>query len=245
VRQTLPIAPGPGAVPDAVLAAYADGNKVFARLFSRWMDSNGWSHPTVTRLAKAALGGKEGWLHSSQIASLRHGDTRNPGPRAFVAIERLNHYIWFYVNQKLLIPGTDNDADYKAATPITEGGQPPPLGWFVEVFCGYRQPQEFPMFMLTAMPTDKVESASRSLSRMIRSLMSQRNLDPLEDFNSILKYWITNDHLSLDRLRKVVMTTEPLTPEELEEELARLTVLLQKLGAPVGDEEELLSQLLR
>ena len=88
VRRPLRDPSGTGRGPSDPLAAYAEGNHVVARLFSRWMDGKGWSHPTVTRLAKAAPGGKEGWLHSSQIASQRHGETRNPArwrQRAWIA----------------------------------------------------------------------------------------------------------------------------------------------------------------
>ena len=67
-------------VPD-YLSLYAKGRRTFSLLFSRWMDTNEWSH--------ACMGGVR-WLHSSQISGLRHNGLENPGPRTFIALERLN-----------------------------------------------------------------------------------------------------------------------------------------------------------
>ena len=60
---------------------YEKGLHTFSILFTRWMDSNDWSHPIMVSLAKGAMGGT-GWLHSSQISGLRHAKLRSPGLKA-------------------------------------------------------------------------------------------------------------------------------------------------------------------
>ena len=75
-KKSSPLAPG-----DATLRDRFDtGTQNFARLFTKWMDTNGWSHPIMVSLATACLelpDGK-GWLHSSQISGLRHAPLLHP-----------------------------------------------------------------------------------------------------------------------------------------------------------------------
>jgi hypothetical protein len=214
-------------------------------MFTRWMDGNGWSHPITTKLAKAAMGGEHGWLHSSQIASIRAADTRNPGPRTFVAIERLNYYLWRYQTEKKLIPTTKSSNDYANATPITEDGLPPSLGWFVEVFSGYRQPKDFDIEVLK-IPPDQAELICKRLGRMIRNQMVSQSLDLVEDLGSVLyAHYPTKEKVSLDRVRALALGNPVLNAGELELELPNLAVLMKGLGLPISTEDELLSQVRR
>lgn len=223
--------------------AYDQGRQVFARLFTRWMDGNSWSHPVMTRLARGCTGGSEGWLHSSQIANLRHADTRNPGPRTFVAIERLNYYVWRYQNERKLIPGTESSNEYQTAVPILADDQPPGLGWFFEVFCGYRVPDS--VLDPIKVPPDQAIRMSRALGRLLRRLMMDRGMDPVEDLSSVLSRYTTQESTSLERIRRVTLLTQPLTADELEAELQNLTALVASLGGPCSTEDDLLSQLRR
>lgn len=234
----------PSDEPGSAIPAYEAGAKVFARMFTRWMDGNSWSHPVTTKLAKAAMGGKEGWLHSSQIASLRAADTRNPGPRTFVAIERLNYYLWRYTQFKELIPNTPSSNDYLDARPITENDEPPSLGWFLEVFCGYRVPQEFDI-STRAIPADQAPLISKRLGRLIRQQMTEEGFDVVEDLGSILfRHYPTKERTSLDRVRSVTLTGATLDATELELELPNLVALLTGLGH-ITTEDDLLAELRR
>ena len=62
--------------------SYEAGIRVFALLFTRFMDLNGWSHPVMVSLARAALDDVS-WLHSSQISGLRHGKLISPALARF------------------------------------------------------------------------------------------------------------------------------------------------------------------
>lgn len=115
------------------------GRIAFSDLIRSWMDLSGWSHPKIIQLGKASMTGI-GWLHSSQINGLRTGKLINPGPRVFVAIERLNRSLYDYGATKALIPGTSSSALYAKAYAITVDDQPPELGWWIEAFCGEHLP---------------------------------------------------------------------------------------------------------
>jgi len=104
------------------------------------MGRNQWSHPVMVALARQVCGNS--WLHNSQISGLRHAGLTSPGPRQFIALEQLNKAINKYQLTSKTIPGTDSSRTYKNTQPIIEAGatESPPLGWFIEVFCGCREP---------------------------------------------------------------------------------------------------------
>ena len=77
---------------------FEQGAVTFARWFAKLMDANGWSHPKLVELAKVATDGKS-WVHSSQIASLRIGKLKSPGPRSFASLSYLWSEIDAYQNQ--------------------------------------------------------------------------------------------------------------------------------------------------
>ena len=97
-----------------LVQAYLTGNKNFAILFTRWMDRNEWSHPIVVALAKGVCGGAS-WFHSSQISGIRQGKSQSPGPRQFIAIQRLNQALYDYKNGGPLIPGTSSSNNYNSS----------------------------------------------------------------------------------------------------------------------------------
>lgn len=178
-----------------------------------------------------------GWLHSSQIASLRHGQTRNPGPRTFVAIERLNYYLWLYTTEKKLIPGTPSSNDYKEAVPITEDSQAPPLGWFVEVFCGFRVPKDFDLSVIR-IPNGQAVQYMKRIGRLLRQNMVDAGFDVVEDLNSALyQHYPTKERDALDRARSVVLGQGELDEQALEQELDGLAVFSQELGGSDSTED--------
>ena len=221
--------------------AYENGVKAFSILFCRWMDTNEWSHPTMTALAKACLNGV-GWLHSSQISGLRHARLENPGPRTFVAIERLNYFIWRYATTKALIPGTESSNAYRHAYPITENGEPPPLGWWVEVFCGTRLPSDIDL-RLTFFTEDQATDFSRTWGRTIRRLMAAKGIDLITDLERVVRErYPARDADRVDRLLSVIRDIHPWTPDELSMELPALTAFTAEMGGP-PTEDELLDEI--
>lgn len=214
---------------------YQSGIQNFAKLFRLWMDSNNWSHPVMTALLKAALNGN-GWLHSSQISGFRHARMRNPGPRAFVAIERLNYYLHRYATKKILIPNTTSANHYSQAFVIEENGEPPPLGWWFEVFSGVRLPRNYDLEgpLLTE---EEAERLSRNLARWFRRSMAVRGYDPIEDLQRLLKdLYPIRDLARLTRAGEVLSARTHWTAAELHEEIPALTRLSAALGGPETEE---------
>lgn len=220
------------------VALYVKGGRTFSLLFTRWMDTNEWSHPTLVRLAKAAMGGV-GWLHSSQISGLRHHGLESPGPRTFIAIAHLNACIHEYATTKRLIPGTTSSNDYRVAYAITEDGEPPSAGWWFEVFCGLRTPKDIDLreaFFSEA----QAKEFSSNWGTMIRKLIRDKDYDLITDLNEILREaYPARDSERLSKVRGVIQNQYAWTPDELVLELPAITNLSAALGGP-ADEHGLL-----
>lgn len=217
------------------------GIRTFGRLFTRWMDLNEWSHPKMATLARGALGGT-GWLHSSQISGLRHCKLESPGPRTFIAIERLNYYLHRYATTKVLIPGTDSSNNYKQAFVITEGGKPPELGWWIEVFCGYRVPKDLDLH--TEEFSDLQASRySEAWGALIRRLMTGAGIDLITELDlTIHRHYPARDSSRVEKLRGVIHNRDAWDANEFANELPALVAFTEAMGGP-ADEDLLINEL--
>ncbi len=215
---------------------YAKGRRTFALLFSRWMDTNEWSHPTMVKLSHNSMGSVR-WLHSSSISGLRHGNLPNPGPRLFIAIERLNYYLHRYNTTKLPIPGTKSSNDYRHAFAITEDGEAPPAGWWYEVFCGVRTPKDIDLHEAHFTETQASELSS-SWGALIRKLMRDRDLDVITDLDRVLREsYPARDFERLTRLREVIANQAAWSADEFTMEIPALTTLTAELGGPSKEQD--------
>lgn len=213
---------------------FEEGVKTFALLFTRWMDTNGWSHPTMVNLAKACMDGTA-WLHSSQISGLRHAKLFSPGPRTFIAIERLNFYIHRYATKKTLLPGTLGSNFYKNAFAITENGKPPELGWWVEVFCGQRIPKDIDLHE-TFFTDEQAVLLSQNWGALIRRLMIQENIDLITELDKILREaYPARDAERLARTIAVIQNRETWSAQQLANELPAISALTSSLGGPESE----------
>lgn len=219
------------------------GVATFSLLFTRWMDTNAWSHPTMVNLSRACMGGVS-WLHSSQISGLRHGRLLSPGPRTFVAIERLNFYVHRYATTKKLLPGTPGSNFYSNAFAITENGKPPELGWWVEVFCGYREPRDIDLHQ--AFFTDAQASLmSNTWGTMVRRLMMSGGIDMVTDLERVLREnYPAKDAERLEKVTGVILNRSTWTAQQLANELPAISALTASLGGPKS-EDDLLNELKR
>lgn len=216
------------------LNQFTEGVNTFALLFTRWMDTNGWSHPTMVTLARHCMDGTS-WLHSSQISGLRHGRLLSPGPRTFIAIERLNFYIHRYATTKKLLPGTPGSNLYANAFAITDGGKPPKLGWWVEVFCGQRIPTDIDLRQ-TFFTDDQATRISTTWGALIRKLMIQKDLDIIVELDRVLReHYPAKDSERLTRLKDVIQNRDTWTPQQIANELPAITNLTAKLGGPATE----------
>jgi hypothetical protein len=234
--------PAFGLDPDATLRdQFENGVRGFSFLFTKWMDTNAWSHPVMVQLAAGCLqlpGGK-GWLHSSQISGLRHGKLLSPGPRTFMAIERLNFYLHRYATEKTLLPGSSSSNFYSHPYVITEDGAPPPLGWWMEVFCGARVPRD--VDVSSRFHTDEhAYTVSSNWAKLIRRLLIDSGHDIIDELDRIVRnHYPVREPDRVDRLLAVIQSRSQWNPDELQLELPAITALTAALGGP-EDEEALL-----
>ena len=216
---------------DAHRDRLTSGIKTFAALFSRLMDLNEFSHPTMVRLTASCMSGVS-WLHSSQISGLRHAKLISPGPRTFVAIQQLNYYLHRYKTEKKLLPGTTSSNDYEKAFAITEDGEPPSVGWWVEVFCGIRIPKDIDLYS-NKLSESQATNKSLGWAKSMRQLMMSNGIDIISDLDRVLRE--NYPPKDIDRLRKiknVLMNGETWTPTEFELELPAITAFSAALGGP-------------
>jgi hypothetical protein len=224
-------------------AQYQTGIKNFAQLFRLWMDGNHWSHPVMTQLLRGCLDGC-GWLHSSQISGFRHGRLHNPGPRPFIAIERLNFYLHRYRTTRTLVPGTTSSNHYSDPLVILEDGVPPPPGWWFEVFTGVRVPTDYD---LSGSFYSDAEAAqlTRNLARLLRRQMASSGFDPIDDLGKILQEHFQPAGTRRTRLNEILMGKGQVwTGEEFQRELPHLITLSAALQGPSTEDDliELLSK---
>lgn len=214
---------------------YAVGLQTFAKLFTRWMDTNKWSHPVMTNLARNALGGTS-WLHSSQISGLRHAKLFSPGPRTFLAIAELNRCLWLYSTESRLIPGTTSSNNYTEAYCITEDGLPPPAGWWFEVFCGVRRPKDIDL-CAAYFTEDEAVGMSKLWARMFRRLVAAAGYDIYEDIDKVLwHHYPAKDEDRVELIGKVIRSEATWTSDQIVNELPALTQLTAALGGPETEE---------
>lgn len=192
-------------------------------------------------LAKGCLNGRS-WLHSSQIAGFRHNKLESPGPRTFVALERLNYFLHRYLTQKILIPGTTSSNAYVHGEAILEDGQPPPVGWWVEVFVGVRIPKDIDI-RDDLFTDDKAADFSQRYGALIRRLLIAQSVDMITDLSKVVYHnYPTKETERVQKLLDIIYDKSTWNANELCLELPALTIFASHLGGP-DNEAQLLQEL--
>ena len=236
----LDMAGSPGETADQIRDTYQTGIKTFGALFTRLMDANGFSHPQMVSLTRSCLDGVS-WLHSSQISGLRHCKLISPGPRTLIAIERLNFYLHRFQTQKKLLPNTSSSNAYSEAWAVTEDGEPPSLGWWMEVFCGQRVPKDIDLFE-SFFTSETARTTSTAWGTLVRKLFIQQELDLITQLDETLRNsYPAGDHHRMKKVRDVVMGQDTWSPDELQMELPAITALTASLGGPTTEDDLLVS----
>lgn len=224
---------------ESIQNRFDTGRRLFGRLIATWMAQNDWSHPVMIKLASGCLQlpSQKGWLHSSQIAGLRHATLGAPGPRCFVGIERLNYFLHRYKTQGALLPGTNSSNDYANPYVITENDQPPPLGWWIEVFCGYRTPKDVDLD--TVRFTDATASKfSQAWAGYIRQLLINKKYDIISDLPKVVdRFYPAKGLTRIKKLQDVIYSRDTWTPEELAVEIPTITEFGAALGGAVSEQD--------
>ena len=215
---------------------YEAGIKTFGALFTRFMDTNQFSHPQMVSLTRACMDGVS-WLHSSQISGLRHCKLLGPGPRTFIAIYWLNWYLHRYITQKQLLPNTSSSNAYAHAWAVTEDGEPPSVGWWMEVFAGLRTPKDIDLTS-EYFSEDQAERKSAEFAALTRKLMMAGGVDIVLDLDHFVREcYPAGDHKRVSQLKAVLMGQAYWSADELANELPALTALVSRLRGPKNEDE--------
>tara|TARA_B100001564_G_C20644907_1_gene673955 strand:- start:1333 stop:2061 length:729 start_codon:yes stop_codon:yes gene_type:complete len=224
--------------------SFEDGQTTFAVWFTQMMNRNGWSHPRLVTLATTCSNGKA-WVHSSQIASLRVGRLKSPGPRSFGVLAYLFHEIDAY--QK----GTKDDQSpsFSGQEKYIENAEilrddkdaPASIGYLFEVFLGWRTP---PVRAIERNFSDEqAETISRAAGKKVRRLVAASNMDLIDDM-SRLKRNFSNDPVAQENFNNVVIGQATWANDELDLNVTCLCHLLQKVFKQDIKPEELMNDLL-
>ena len=221
LQGQLPLSPPRSFVDGAELEAVMDVGQIsFSRWFSWFMDTNGYSHPQLVAICKVCTGGKA-WMHSSTINNLRKAKTRNPGPRAFVALEYCNRAIDAAQKGEFITNfGTLTPLIMTATIMRDEQGNPATAGYMIEVFTGLRPvPVDLPAVVITP---DDAEILSKKAARLIRKLMVVADLDPVEDAEAIGGKFPGSPQQKQVAI-ELIKGNATWSPEEVEEQIGKLS----------------------
>ncbi len=178
-----------------------------------------WTQPQLLKLADSVLGGR--YLHSSQISGFATGKLREPSPKVFMAVGRLNQAI---ANgelgevQKDLWGGKEFLAD-KDGNPLDAVG----------CFRAFTGELDLGLGEIRIIPEDQVEDANKRLGKFLRAELAKAGVDFIEELPEIVA---TNGPLV-----KSILLGEKLKAEDIGESLPALSLLLASRGVMVSTEK--------
>jgi hypothetical protein len=218
------------------------GRVNFSRWFTRVMDTNGWSHPTLVALCKCTTG-DQALIHSSQIAGLRSARLKSPGPRCFAALEYLWRAIENYQHKgKVVVFGSLASRVQKAEIMRDPDDQPASLGYMVEVFTGLLP---VPIDLNIVEFTDsQAQIVSENAGRLVRRMMAQANWDLIDDIHKITDKFSKDRH-TCDVMKDIIIGQKVWTPDELYTRLSDLTRMLNRTFEYDRTIPELMEELLK
>ena len=224
--------------------AFEDGQTNFAVWFTQMMNRNGWSHPRLVALATLCSNGKA-WVHSSQIASLRVGRLKSPGPRSFGVMAYMFHEIDAYQKgtQDEHSPDFSGQEKYIKHAEILrdEDDNPASIGYMFEVFLGWRTP---PARATERNFTDQqAETISRAAGKKIRRLVAASGMDLIDDMPRLQRNF-SNDTAAQEKFNNVVIGQATWANDELDLNVTCLCHLMQKVFKQDIKPEELMNDLL-
>lgn len=230
---------------DEIEERFDQGAIEYSRWFGKTMDLNGWSHPKLVQLAKHVTGDK-GYVHSSQIAALRTGTLKSPGPRSFASLVYLFHEIDLYQKGKQ----HKKSPTFKGFEALVENAvvmrddddNVATIGFHFECFVGWRKPPQ--KAATIDYSPEQAEKISKNAGKYIRMLMVAEKMDPLEDIDRLAKAF-SGDQMIQAQFCNVVWGRESWKPDELDSSLQCVSNMLLKIFKTKLKSTELMHQFLR
>jgi hypothetical protein len=168
-----------------------------------------WTQPQLLRLADAVMYGR--YLHSSQISGFATGKLREPGPKVFVVIGKLNQAL-----AKGKVPPELKDLwEDKEVLRDKEGNPLDSVGCF-RAFTGQL---DLGMGDVMRIPDGQVEDANKRVGRFVRGELTKAGVDFIEEMPKLVKIG--------GPLVKPVLLGQMLDADDLAESIEELEAILQ------------------
>lgn len=175
-----------------------------------------WTQPQLLRLAEIVMGGR--YLHSSQISGFASGKLREPGPKVFVTIGRLNQAV---ANQSIAIDHRDLWQD-KRAMVDREGN----VLDAVACFRAFTGDLDLGFHQWRAIPEGGIEAANRRLGRFTRSQLASIGVDFIDDLPELIA--------SSSNLVRTVLLGETVDADDFRDAIYAIEQMLKARGVNVS-----------
>jgi hypothetical protein len=178
-----------------------------------------WTQPQLLKLADSVLGGR--YLHSSQISGFATGKLREPSPKVFVAVGRLNQAI---ANGEL--GEVHKDLWVEKEFLADKDGNPLDA---VGCFRAFTGELDLGLGDIRLIPEDQLEDANKRLGRFVRTKLSSIGIDFIEDLPALTG--------KDEALVKSVLLGKRLDANELAEAIPALLKILNECGSEIESHE--------
>ncbi len=174
-----------------------------------------WTQPQLLRLADSVLGGR--YLHSSQISGFATGKLREPAPKVFVVIGRLNEAL-----AEGSLPNELKDLWLgRQALKDKDGNPLDSVGCF-RAFTGQL---DLGFGQTRTIPEDQVHDASKRLGRFVRTELAKAGVDFIEELPALVG--------SSGPLLQSVVLGNPMSADDLLEALPIVEIAMRSRGVGV------------
>jgi hypothetical protein len=171
-----------------------------------------WTQPQLLRLTDSVLGGR--YLHSSQISGFATGKLREPSPKVFLAVGRLNQALAnSELPSELQILWSD-----KKFLADRDGNALDAVGCF-RAFTGEL---DLGLGNVRSIPDDQVDEANKRLGRYVRGQLAKAGVDFIEELPDLMA--------EKGSLAKSVLLGQRMTADDLVEAVPELEALLKTKG---------------
>jgi hypothetical protein len=178
-----------------------------------------WTQPQLLKLADAVMGGR--YLHSSQISGFATGKLREPAPKVFVVIGRLNQAL---ANGKLDAKQKDLWANKQCL--VDKDGTPLDA---VGCFRAFTGELDLGLGEIRTIPEDQVEEVNKRLGRFVRGELAKAGVDFIEELPALVK--------SSDPLVKSILLGECFKADDLVEAIPLVAIMLNSRGLQVSSDQ--------
>jgi hypothetical protein len=174
-----------------------------------------WTQPQLLKLTDSVMGGR--YLHSSQISGFATGKLREPAPKVFVVIGRLNQAL-----AQGSLPSELRDLWEGRQALKDKGGSPLDSVGCFRAFTGQL---DLGFGQIRTIPEDQVDDANKRLGRFVRLELAKAGVDFIDELPELVAS-------SSPLLQSVVLGTS-MSADDLLEALPFVEIAMKSRGIDV------------